>query len=101
MNSGTSNPLVLGLTLARNSLDNPLYTRSGSVVLTQPPPYPAGISSGKKNWGRLADIANYPDVKTAEREAAPRKQLYHWDRNCASSLVHTRWQTLTASSPVP
>ena len=30
MNTGTSNAIVLGLTLARNSIDNPIYTRSGS-----------------------------------------------------------------------
>jgi len=42
LNNGTSNSLSLGLTLSRNSKDNPLYTRSGSeftasVNLT--PPY--------------------------------------------------------------
>ena len=31
MNNGTSNSLTLGLTLARQSIDNPLYTRSGSI----------------------------------------------------------------------
>ena len=30
MNNGTSNALVLGLTLARRSIDNPLFTRRGS-----------------------------------------------------------------------
>ncbi len=30
MQNGTSNALTIGLTLARNSIDNPLYTRSGS-----------------------------------------------------------------------
>ena len=29
MQNGTSNSLTLGLTLARNSTDNPLYTRRG------------------------------------------------------------------------
>ena len=77
MNNGTSNSFVLGLTLARNSLDNPLYTRSGSSFSLSLHLTPPASLFGKKNWGHLADIANNPDVKTAEREAA-RKQLYHW-----------------------
>ena len=31
MQNGTSNSLVLGLTLSRNSIDNPQYTRTGSI----------------------------------------------------------------------
>ena len=34
MQNGTSNALTIGLTLARNSIDNPLYTRSGSNSLS-------------------------------------------------------------------
>ena len=34
MNNGTSNSFVLGLSLSRNSIDNPIYTRSGSTFLS-------------------------------------------------------------------
>ena len=54
MNNGTSNSIVLGLTLARNSIDNPLYTRRGSTFslnLSLTPP--ASLFSGKKNWEKL------------------------------------------------
>ena len=51
MNNGTSNSLTLGLTLARQSIDNPLYTRSGSIF-SQPPAH-APASFGKKDWKRL------------------------------------------------
>lgn len=51
MNNGTSNAIVLGLTLARSSIDNPLYTRSGSsfsLNLQLTPP--ASLFSGHKDW---------------------------------------------------
>lgn len=69
MNNGTSNALVLGLTLARNSIDNPIYTRSGSqfsLNLSLTPP--ASWFSGKKDWKRLSET---------DTDAA-RKQLYRW-----------------------
>jgi len=69
MNNGTSNALVLGLTLARNSIDNPLYTRSGSdfsLSLQMTPP--ASLFGGKKNWEKL-----YNDKSTAAK-----KELYRW-----------------------
>ncbi len=69
MNNGTSNSIVLGLTLARNSIDNPLYTRSGSqfsLNLQLTPP--ASLLSGKKDWKALS-AAGTTDAK---------KQLYRW-----------------------
>jgi outer membrane protein insertion porin family len=42
VNNGTANGLTLGLTLGRNSTDNPLYTRSGSTFslsVNATPPY--------------------------------------------------------------
>ncbi|MBD5183124.1 MAG: outer membrane protein assembly factor BamA [Bacteroidales bacterium] len=69
MNNGTSNSLVLGLTLARNSIDNPLYTRSGSsfsLNLAITPP--ASLFTGKRDWKKLSE-ENTPEAK---------KQLYQW-----------------------
>lgn len=69
MNNGTSNALVLGLTLARNSIDNPLYTRRGSTfsVNLQLTP-PASLFSGNKNWEALSK-ANTTESK---------KEMYRW-----------------------
>lgn len=69
MNTGKSNSLVLGLTLARNSIDNPIYTRSGSsfslnVQLTPP----ASLFTGKRDWKSLY-LANTEES---------RQKLYEW-----------------------
>jgi outer membrane protein insertion porin family len=69
MNNGTSNSLVLGLTLARSSIDNPLYTRSGSsfsLNLQLTPP--AGLFMGKKDWKTLSEAGT----------TAAKKELYRW-----------------------
>lgn len=69
MSNGSSNALVLGLTLARNSIDNPLYTRSGSqfsINLSLTPP--ASLFSPGRNWEKLS--------KT-ETNAA-KQELYRW-----------------------
>lgn len=69
MNNGVSNSIVLGLTLSRNSIDNPLYTRSGStfsVNLQMTPP--ASLFSRHKNWEKLSK----------ENTTESRKQLYKW-----------------------
>ena len=69
MNNGTSNALVLGLTLARNSIDNPIYTRSGSsfsLNLQMTPP--ASLFTGKRDWEKIA----------SENTEESRKQLYQW-----------------------
>ena len=69
MNNGTSNAIVLGLTLARSSIDNPIYTRSGStfsfnVSLTPP----ASLFSGKKDWKKLSE----------QNTVESKKELYRW-----------------------
>ncbi|MDE6120790.1 MAG: outer membrane protein assembly factor BamA, partial [Muribaculaceae bacterium] len=67
-NNGSSNSIVLGLTVARNSIDNPLYTREGSsfsLSLQMTPP--AGLF-GKKNWKKLSE----------ENTMESRKELYRW-----------------------
>ncbi len=69
MNNGTSNALVLGLTLSRNSIDNPFYTRSGSMFsLSLQLTPPASLFSRGKNWEAL-----YKENTTASK-----KELYRW-----------------------
>jgi len=68
MNNGTSNALVFGLTLARNSIDNPLYTRSGSSFSLSLHFTPPASLFGKKNWEKLYK----------ENSEESKKQLYHW-----------------------
>lgn len=68
MNNGTSNSITLGITLARNSIDNPLYTRKGSsfsLGFRFTPP--VGLF-GKKNWEKLSKSSSEAD----------KKQLYRW-----------------------
>ena len=68
MNSGTSNSITLGITLARNSIDNPLYTRKGSSFsLSFRFTPPVGLF-GKKNWEKLSKSSSEAD----------KKQLYRW-----------------------
>lgn len=69
MNNGTSNAIVLGLTLSRTSIDNPLYTRRGSMFslnLQMTPP--ASLFMGKRNWKALHD----------SNTAADKKIMYNW-----------------------
>lgn len=68
MNNGTSNSLVLGLTLARNSIDNPLYTRKGSQFTLSLQMTPPASLFGKKNWQKLSE----------ENTTESKKQLYKW-----------------------
>ena len=69
MNNGTSNALVLGLTLARTSIDNPLYTRSGSSFsLNLQITPPAQLFTGKRDWEKLSK----------ENTTESKKQLYQW-----------------------
>lgn len=68
MNNGTSNALVLGLTLQRNSIDNPLYTRRGSTFSLNLQITPPASLFGKKNWQKLYE----------ENTTASKKELYRW-----------------------
>ena len=68
MNNGTSNAFVLGLSFARNSIDNPIYTRSGSqfsLDLSITPPMSLLIN---KDWKALAEKGT-DDAK---------KEMYRW-----------------------
>lgn len=68
MNNGTSNSIVLGLTLARNSIDNPFYTRRGSQFSLSLQLTPPASLFGKKNWEKLYN----------ENTTESKKQLYNW-----------------------
>ncbi len=68
MNNGTSNALVLGLTLARNSIDNPLYTREGSTFSLNLQITPPASLFGKRDWKKLSE----------ENTVESKKQLYRW-----------------------
>lgn len=68
MQNGTSNAFVLGLSFARNSIDNPIYTRSGSqfsLDLSITPPMSLFIN---KDWKALAEKG------TVEAK----KEMYRW-----------------------
>lgn len=68
MNNGTSNSIVLGLTLARNSIDNPLYTRRGSQFSLGLQLTPPASLFGKKNWEALSK----------EKTVESKKEMYKW-----------------------
>ena len=68
MQNGVSNSLVLGLTLSRNSIDNPLYTRRGSSFTLSFNATPPASLFGKKNWKALTE-SNTDQAK---------KELYRW-----------------------
>ena len=68
MNNGTSNALVLGLTLARRSIDNPLFTRRGSDFSLSLQLTPPASLFGKKNWKKLSE----------ENTVDSKKELYRW-----------------------
>ena len=68
MNNGVSNSMVLGLTLARSSIDNPLYTRRGSTFSLSFQATPPVSSFVKKDWKALY-YAGTEDSK---------KEMYKW-----------------------
>lgn len=68
MNNGTSNSIVLGLTLARNSIDNPIYTRRGSTFSLNLSLTPPWSLFQNKDWKKLYE-ENTPESK---------KELYSW-----------------------
>lgn len=73
MSNGTSNTITLGLSLSRQSIDNPIYTRRGSqfsVDVTLTPPI--SLFQKHKNWEQLAYKAN-----TLHDESA-KSELYKW-----------------------
>jgi outer membrane protein insertion porin family len=75
MTNGTSNAITLGLTLARTSIDNPLYTRSGSSFSLNLQMTPPASLFGKKDWKTISEDANSSTSTTAD---ASKKELYRW-----------------------
>lgn len=75
MSNGTSNAFVLGLTLARTSIDNPLYTRRGSSFSVNFSMTPPASLFGKKNWEQLSKDANNAKSTTAPES---KRELYKW-----------------------
>ncbi len=72
MNTGSANSIVLGLTLSRNTTDQPIYPRSGSsfaLSLQMTPPW-TSIRKGH-DWKKLAAEANARDIKA-------QAELYKW-----------------------
>ncbi|MBR1543959.1 MAG: outer membrane protein assembly factor BamA [Muribaculaceae bacterium] len=68
MKNGVSHSLTLGFTLARNSIDNPLYTRRGSSFSLSFRATPPASLFGKKDWKTLSQT----------NTDAAKKELYHW-----------------------
>ncbi|MBD5346733.1 MAG: outer membrane protein assembly factor BamA [Bacteroides sp.] len=68
MSNGTSNSLVLGLTLQRTSIDNPLFTRRGSQFSLNLQMTPPASLFGKKNWEKLSQ----------ENTTESKKEMYRW-----------------------
>ena len=68
MSNGTSNSIVLGLTLGRNSIDNPTYTRRGSTFSLNLQLTPPWSLFRNKNWQQLYE----------ENTEESKKQLYQW-----------------------
>lgn len=68
MKTGVANSITLGLTLSRNSIDQPLYTRRGSQFSLSFQTTPPAALFGKKNWEALS--------KDGSTEA--KQQLYRW-----------------------
>lgn len=66
--NGSSNTFVLGLSLDRTSIDNPTYTRRGSIFSLSLQMTPPASLFGKKNWEKLA--------KEGTEEA--KEELYRW-----------------------
>jgi outer membrane protein insertion porin family len=61
--------VVFGLTLARNSIDNPMFTRSGSsFALSFQFTPPASWFTGKRDWKKLSE----------ENTTESKKKLYQW-----------------------
>lgn len=68
MNNGVSNSLILGLTLARSSIDNPLYTRRGSTFSLSFQATPPVSSFINKDWKALY----YSGTEDSKKE------MYKW-----------------------
>ena len=78
MSNGNCNNINLGLTLSRNSTDNPIYPRKGSEVIlsaTLTPPYSAFI---KKDYANLATNSNSPTYHKEMQEKYRWIEYHKW-----------------------
>ena len=84
LETGQANNLSLGITLSRNSLDNPYYTRRGSVLslsFQATPPYSA--FNGKNNKRLEAQLEKYGDGSYVSNEDYTdyldmQQELFRW-----------------------
>ena len=78
MSNGNCNNINLGLTLSRNSTDNPIYPRKGSefmVNVTLTPPYSA---FSKKDYSNLATDVNSPTYNKEMQEKYRWIEYHKW-----------------------
>ncbi|MCM1254770.1 MAG: outer membrane protein assembly factor BamA [Duncaniella sp.] len=79
MQDGVSNAITLGLTLARNSTDNPLYTRSGSNISFNLQLTPPASLFGKKDWKQLSYMKEQAiRERDTEKLNIAAQQMYRW-----------------------
>ena len=78
MSNGNCNNINLGLTLSRNSTDNPIYPRKGSdfvMSVSLTPPYSAFI---KKDYANLAVNSNSPTYNKEMQEKYRWIEYHKW-----------------------
>jgi outer membrane protein insertion porin family len=78
LQTGVANNLSLGVTWSRNSTDNPLYTRKGSVFslsLQATPPY--SVFSDNSRTDKLVDKYNNKTI-TSDEYLEMQQDLYRW-----------------------
>lgn len=88
MRNGTANAIVLGLTLSRSSIDNPLYTRSGSTFSLNLSVTPPASLFSHKDFKALSEAGT--------SEAA--EQMYRWIEYWKLRF-HSRTYTPLSSNP--
>lgn len=72
MQTGSANSIVLGLTLSRNTVDNPIFPRRGSSFMLQLQMTPPWTSIRKgHDWKTLSE-------KAAKYDVAAEAELYKW-----------------------
>ena len=84
MRNGTSNAFVLGLSLSRNSIDNPIYTRSGSMFSLDLNITPPVSLFRNKNWAKLYEDSGvgtynyiYSSVQS-QKQIDAAQEMYRW-----------------------
>ncbi len=84
MRNGTSNAFVLGLSLSRNSIDNPIYTRSGSMFSLDLNITPPVSLFRNKNWAKLYEESGvgtynyiYSSVQS-QKQIDAAQEMYRW-----------------------